>query len=1099
MGCVYRFWIFSGAYGSGMEIMNNHARTALQMDKGLSSRSPTTLHISLLGRFHLQCGENTLTTEQIHLHKARDLLKLLALAPNHRLHREEVLDLLWPEQSPQQAAHNLSQTLYTLRPKLLTLDTSICLEFENECLILKAPFGIFTDVKDFEQAARSVLNYSGRSTSQAFASCQQAIMAYTGNLLPDDGPSDLFYQYREQLRQLHIDLLLRFAHYNLELKDYLPAIDALQQVIAADPAQEEAHLRLMRAYTLNGQRQAALRQYQLLADALRRELDVEPSPESTTIRDQILNGELVAERSPVPQEWLVRPRHNLPSIVSSFIGRDAEILQLRDLVQSHRLVTLTGAGGVGKTRLAFKVAEGLLENFQQGVYWVELASLSNPDLVANAVLDAFHLPEQAGCSVTDLLLNFLRDRDLLLLLDNCEHLLSGCVSLVDLLLNASHSLHILVTSRVRLNLPGEVNFYVPSLASPEDSQSLSLTEIAQYDAVQLFVERSASYSPGFTLSTTNTPSVVQICQRLDGIPLALELASARTRMLTVEQITSKLDDVFHLLAGGSQAALPRHRTLQASIEWSYALLSRQEQLVLQRFSVFAGGCTLEAAEAVCAGKEIEVIEILDLLSSLVDQSLMYVKHLSEGEARYYLLETIRQFAHQHLLESGELPTLHQRHLAYFLQLAEEGDQQIRGPQQLIWTKRLEKEKNNFTIAIDRAFESSTNVELGVLLVCALDWFWGFIGEFITGEHLLRKALEKSELFGRVQTRAKVLFLAGHSLISGDNLLTSEEGMCCLQESLSIWRELGKDYYLEEAKCLFIQGFIQQRYLSEVPGNEELGYQLMSESIKTFQKAGNLWWNAWAINLTTYYEEKHKDMQAYRELLREEILLWQKTGNPWGAAMPVMDWGHYALKHGLLLEAQEYLLKSLEIFQELASAGMIFQIERDLGHIARAFQEYDRAEAYLDHSLALCYEIGLDEPVNRTRCARGFIALHRCDQKAAESFFKETLQKAQEMKFKDVIVLCIAGLAGLSLLKGNQETAIRLFAACNAHWDPNQDIMAPYKVVDIDPFIERCRRETEPSIFDQAWAEGSDLSIDQAVQIAQESINIIQSDQKMIQK
>lgn len=1070
--------------------MNNRSHAALQMEEELSSHTPTALRIVLLGGFHLQCGEKTLTSEQIPLRKARDLLKLLALAPNYRLHREEVLDLLWPEQTPQQAAHNLSQTLYTLRPKLSALNPDIGLFFEDESLAFKASGGISTDVKDFERAARSVLGYTGRITSQSKANCHEAIKKYTGDLLPDDGPSDLFYQRREQLRQMYVELLLFFANYTLELKDYLAAIDALQQVIIVDSTHEEAHMRLMRVFALNGQRQAAIRQYQILEEALRRELDVAPSPESTTIRDQILNGALVATRSPVLQEWMVRPHHNLPSIVSSFIGRDAEILQLRDLVQSHRLVTLTGAGGVGKTRLAFKVAEGLLENFQQGVHWVELASVSNPDLVTNAILDVFHLPEQAGCSETALLLNFLRERDLLLLLDNCEQLLSGCSELVDLLLNACPSLHILTTSRARLNLPGEVSFYVPSLNAPENSQSLTISEIAHYDAVHLFVERSTSYCPGFKLSTANISAVVHICQRLDGIPLALELAAARTRILTANQIAAKLDDVFHLLIGGSQTTLPRHRTLQASIEWSYALLSKQEQLLLLRLSVFAGGCTLEAAEAVCAGEEIEAFEILDLLSCLVDQSLLYVKHLSEGEARYYLLETIRQFAQQHLLESGELPTQHQRHLAYFLQLAEEGDQQIRGPHQLIWTKRLEKEKNNFTIAIDRAFESSTNVELGVLLVCSLDWFWGFIGEFITGEHLLRKALEKSELFGRVQTRAKVLFLAGHSLISGDNLLTSEEGMCCLQESLSIWRELGQDYYLEEAKCLFIQGFIQQRYLSEVPGNEELGYQLMSESIKIFQKAGNLWWNAWAINLTTYYEEKHKDMQAYRELLREEILLWQKTGNPWGAAMPVMDWGHYALKHGLLLEAQEYLLKSLEIFQELASAGMIFQIERDLGHIARAFQEYDRAEAYLDHSLALCYEIGLDEPVNRTRCARGFIALYRCDQKTAETFFKETLQKAQEMEFKDVIVLCIAGFAGLNLLKGNLETAVRLFGTCIAHWDPNQDIMAPYKVVDIDPFIDRCRRETEKDLFDRVWAEGSTLSLDQAVQIAQESLNLM---------
>ena len=1070
--------------------MNDHARSALQTNKELASHSPSTLYISLLGGFHLVYGVHTLSADQIHLHKARDMLKLLALSPNQRLHREELLEMLWPEHAPQQAAHNLSQTLYTLRPKLKALDASIRLDFEDECLNLKAPDGITSDVEDFEQAARSVLGYTGRITTQTTANCHEAILKYTGDLLPEDGPSDLFYQRREQLRQMYLDLLMLFAHYNLELKVYLPAIDALQQVIAADPAHEEAHTCLMRAYALNGQRQAALRQFQILTEVLQRELDVEPSPECTSLRDRILNGELVAKPSPALQEWLVRPRHNLPSLVSSFIGRDAEFMQVRDLVQSHRLVTLIGAGGVGKTRLAFRVAEGLLDEFQQGVYWVELASLSNPDMLASAILDVFRLPEQDGCSEMDLLLNFLRDRDLLVLLDNCEHLLNGCPALVDLLLNTCPSLHILITSRVRLNLPGEVTYYVPSLNTPDHSQSIPLTDIAQYDAVQLFVERSASFCPGFALSMANACSVTQICQRLDGIPLALELAAARTRILTVEQLASKLDDVFHLLIGGSQAALPRHRTLQASFEWSYALLSKQEQILLQRLSVFAGGCTLEAAEAVCAGEEIEAFEVLDLLSCLADQSLIYVKHLSEGESRYYLLETIRQFAHQRLQESDDLPMLHQRHLAYFLQMAEEGDQQILGPEQLIWTKRLEKEKNNFTIAIERAFDSSTNAELGVQLVCALDGYWGLIGDFIGEGYFLLKALSISENFGHSHTRARILFLAGFSSAVGGSVLQPDKGLEYLTSSLNIWRDLGQDYYLEATKCLLIQGFILNFHLSDIPENEELGYKLMSECIKTFQEAGNLWWHAWAVNLTAYYEEKHKDQLTYREFLREESLLWKKAGDRWGEAMPVMDWGHYALKHGLFMEAQEYLLKSLAIYQEFSSIGMIFQIIRDLSHIARALQEYDLAEAYLDQCLALCCQLGWDDPVNRTYCARGFIALHRCDQQAAETFFKETLQKAQELKFTDVILLCIAGFAGLSLMKGNRETAIRLFGTCIAHWDFNQDIMAPYKVVDIDPFIDRCRKETDKSLFDQAWAEGSALSLDQAAQMAQESLNLI---------
>ena len=309
---------------------------------------------SLLGGFCLQCGEQSLTEDQIHLRKARDILKLLALAPSHRLHREEVLDLLWPEQSPLQAAHNLSQTLYTLRPRLTELDPCIRLAFDEDCLFLLPAENITTDVEDFEKAARSALSRAGQINNQTLTNCQEAIQLYTGDLLPDDGPSDLFYQRREQLRLLYVDLLLFFAHANLELAAFAPAIQALQQVVNIDPAHEEAHFQLMRAYALNDQRQAALRQYELLTDALRSELKVEPSPESMQLRDQILKGESIVAHRRMARKIGKCPYRGLFAFqevdAPFYFGRTAFVAALEEAIQARKLVVaIVGSSGSGKS------------------------------------------------------------------------------------------------------------------------------------------------------------------------------------------------------------------------------------------------------------------------------------------------------------------------------------------------------------------------------------------------------------------------------------------------------------------------------------------------------------------------------------------------------------------------------------------------------------------------------------------------------------------------------------------------------------------------------------------------------------------------------
>ncbi|MBI3998211.1 MAG: adenylate/guanylate cyclase domain-containing protein, partial [Armatimonadetes bacterium] len=360
---------------------------------------------------------------------------------------------------------------------------------------------------------------------------------------------------------------------------------------------------------------------------------------------------------------------NLPIQLTSFIGREHEIDELTRALRTARLLTLTGSGGVGKTRLALQVAAEMLEEFLGGVWLVELAGLSDPSFVPQAVASTLGAREKPGRPPAETLVEHLASSSVLLLLDNCEHVLSACGHLADRLLRRCPNVRIMATSQQGLGISGEFTYRVPSLASPDLQRVPSVEDLARYEAVRLFVERAVYRQPRFQLTDRNASAVAQVCHRLDGIPLAIELAVARLNGLSVEQIATRLDDRFRLLTGGSRTALPRQQTLKGAIDWSYSLLSEKEQALLRRLSVFAGGCSLETAEAVCAGAGIDTDEILDLLTGLVEKSLV-VAERRESEHRYRLLETVRRYGLDRLREAGEVADVHRRHLAWFLALAE---------------------------------------------------------------------------------------------------------------------------------------------------------------------------------------------------------------------------------------------------------------------------------------------------------------------------------------------------------------------------------------------------------------------------------------------
>lgn len=435
-------------------------------------------------------------------------------------------------------------------------------------------------------------------------------------------------------------------------------------------------------------------------------------------------------------------RHNLPLQLNPFIGRGREKAQVKRLLGSTRLLTLTGTGGAGKTRLALEVASAGLEEFRDGVWLVELARLFDPTLVPRAVAAALGVTEQPARPIGAMLLDVLRNKQLLLILDNCEHVIEACAELAEALLRACPGVRLLATSRETLGISGETAWRVPSLSLPDARSGPTPDRLRESEAVQLLEARAQTTDPAFQVTAENAAAVAQVCRRLDGIPLALELAAARLNVLTVEQLAGRLDDRFRLLTGGSRTAMPRQQTLRAAMDWSYELLSEGERRLLRRLAVFAGGWTLEAAEAVCPMDGIEAAEILDLLTRLIAKSLVAVEAQS-GEARYRLLETVRQYAEDRLVESGEAADARRRHRDWYQTLVDRRADEPFGPRLPAWLEWLEREHDNMRAALERCAENRDGAEAGLRIAGSIWHFWHLRGHFAEGRRWLESALARS--------------------------------------------------------------------------------------------------------------------------------------------------------------------------------------------------------------------------------------------------------------------------------------------------------------------------------------------------------------------
>jgi predicted ATPase/DNA-binding CsgD family transcriptional regulator len=632
--------------------------------------------------------------------------------------------------------------------------------------------------------------------------------------LPEDRYEPWVEERRTQLKELYLSLLFELAAlYEERGEEIGEAIEALERVVTQEPAHEGAHVGLMRLYAVSGSRREALRQYERLREALLKEWGTEPEAATTRLQQEIWAGTFppgdftpagfpLEDEAPSPAG--VRRRHNLPIARTSFVGREREKLEVKRRLAMTRLLTLTGAGGCGKTRLALKVARDLVGAYPDGVWLVELAPLSDPTLIAQAVAKALGVREQPGRPLLETLKDTLRAKKMLLVVDNCEHLVEAVVALVDRLLGTCPSLRVLATSRETLNASGEVNWVVPSLTVPfltvADSRQGAYTpqELGAYESATLFMERARQRDPTFLLTLQNGQAVAQICQRLEGIPLAIELAAARIGVLSAEQLALRLDDYLKLLSRGERTAEPRHRSLRATLAWSHELLSEPEQLLFRRLSVFAGGWTLEAAEEVCSGEGIGRDDVLDLISELVERSLVVAEAGDEEVVRFRMLEPIRQYGQEFLEESGESEALRSRHAGYYLALTEGADAQVSERQlsearPVAWLGQMEAEHANLRAALSWSLDEDAEepddrrVELGLRLAVALFWFWHTHAHQIEGQRYLERAASgRSDL---TTTRLRAQALHGAAWIAQFQV-DYEAAKALMEESLALYREVG---------------------------------------------------------------------------------------------------------------------------------------------------------------------------------------------------------------------------------------------------------------------------------------------------------------------
>lgn len=661
---------------------------------------------------------------------------------------------------------------------------------------------------------------------------------------------------------------------------------------------------------------------------------------------QLLHSSLPSEFAPLKSLDNPDYPNNLPQQTTSFVGRERELKEVLELLSTTRVLTLTGFGGCGKSRLSLQIAAEVLENYKDGVWFVELAPVTDSSIVAHAIAAVLNIREEPGRPLLQTILVFLKTKSLLFVVDNCEHLIAESARVVASIVQACPNVRVLASSREALGISGELLYRTPPLSRPNLEDKISLEALTQYEAVRLFIDRATFHQSQFSVTNANAPALAELCYHLDGIPLAIELAAARIRAMSVEEINSRLDNLFRLLTGGVRTAMPRQQTLRALIDWSYDLLNVQERLMWQRLSQFSGGWTLEAAEQVCSGDVIEDWEVLDLLISLVDKSLVIAEsHL--GETRYRLLETVRQYARDIMKESDSADMTRIQHKEYYLQFAESAETAIMGPKQAEWLKRLDVEHDNLRIALDTCLNNEDGAESAMRLAGALGRYWWRRGYLRMGRDYLKVAIAHPGSTARTNARAKSLHWVG---VMHHRLGEYAEARETLEMGLQIAREV--DDSAEEMLCLNTLGNMSV-FLRELAQAREYYRQ----ALEVVRRLGDRYGEAMILGNMGNLAYDEEDFAESSVLYRQAITIFRETGSQIGEAVYLANLGRVQLRVGELVDAKDYLTQGLQITRQLRDRGqMVFGLW-SFSQLNYEAQNYERAARLLGASDSLRDEIG----------------------------------------------------------------------------------------------------------------------------------------------
>ncbi|MBI3168968.1 MAG: tetratricopeptide repeat protein [Chloroflexi bacterium] len=1079
----------------------------------------------------------TLGNSPIETARRKTLALLVYLAFDSKPHtRESLAAIFWAEQSQERAFANLRHALWEINESL----GEGWIESDRDEIRLAGDIDL--DLTRFH-ALLAASNSATVDSASRILSLAQAAALYTDNFLAGftlkDAPAfdDWAFFHAESLRRELTSALETLTNGYCDSNRAAEAIPFARRWLALDALNESAHRQLMIAYELAGEHASALRQYQQCEATLQKELGVKPEAETKTLHEKIRAGGLQKKPS---------ARNNLPAAVTSFIGRENEAERVRSELALNRLVTLTGSGGVGKTRLAIESARGALSQFPQGVWLVELAPLASADLIPQAMGDALGVDHKDA----DALVEFLRERAALILLDNCEHIIAGAAKFAAHLLAGCPNLRLLATSRESLEIDGEFALRVPSLETS--------------DAARLFAERARLVQPSFALDGSNASVIADICTRLDGIPLAIELAASRVKMLSLEQISARLDNAIALLTGGSRAALPRQQTLRAAIDWSYNLLPESEQALFRKLSIFTGGWTLDAAESVCCE---DGSSVLDSLTQLANKSLIHVDVVRIGNPqsagyhpapRYFMLETIRQYAREKLKETGEEVNAQETHARWCVELAERAEPNLRKHGQVEWLDRLEAEHDNFRAALGWSLKNH-KAETALRLAGALSEFWKMRAYAGEGLQWLESAIKESEAESipakyraKVHLGIAVLILETPKFENDSQLVRNHAS-----EAIRIYEEIGDTPEMIHAVYVssgapWVEGdFVKARevfehgyqlatraedawgmgsclhclgHLAQIDGNPKQARVHFEQSIVILREHGDLWnlahplmdiaicyWNegdtkkslatheasietfravgdtnnvAWQQRLLGLRAMRMGKFDLAKDFFERALAITLEHGFATDNAAAYNHLGVTATLQGDFATARVHLETALRIQRAATGQINLARVLRDFGLLHYYDSQPNEARAALNESLTIFEQIPNAEKTDHALACltRGDLARLDGDLDSARGFYLKSLTLTEALP---LLPYPVEGFAKLNILHAQAERAARLFGAAHGLREKMEIPIPPVECADYEKHLALTKRALGKKEFASAWREGEKMSVGEVRELAME--------------